>query len=101
MQFRLRIQPSLPHYDDGDAIKRFARHNGTTFEADTLEDATEHLRSLGLDVGHGLGLESSSSGYPSAGDAGFRIWHLTGKTSRRRLGNNCKIQQLRTPRKAA
>ena len=101
MQFRLRIQPSSPSYDDAPEIARFAKLNGTTFEAENYDEATIELRRLGLDANHGIGVQSSNSAYPDGGDRGVRVWHLTGAKSRRRLGNNCKLQQLRAVRRAA
>lgn len=95
--FRLRIEASSPHYDDAAAIAAHRNLNGHTFTAEDYDDATRKLRALGLDAGHGLGIRASDSAYPEAEDKGFRVWHLTG-TSRRRLGNNCKIQQIRTPK---
>lgn len=95
MLFRLRIEASLPSYDDAAQIARFAALNGQTFEAATYDEATAHLRGLGLDAGHGIGIDPSGWAYPTAADQGTKVWHLTGRDSRRRLGNNAKVQLLR------
>lgn len=101
MLFHLRIEASSPSYDDAALIARYAHLNGQQIEAADLTEATAKLIALGLNVGHGVGLENATWGYPTSADRGFKIWHLTDGQSRRRLGNNCKIAQLRTPKRAA
>lgn len=98
MKFRIRIEADSPHYDDAAEIARTRHLNGTEFEAADLHEATAKLRDLGLDCGHGVGIQTAQWAYPCTGDKGFKVWFLTGLHTRRRLGNACKVQQLRTPR---
>lgn len=95
IKLSIRIEASSPHFDDAALIAANRHLHDRVIEATDLADATRQLRALGLDVGHGVGLENASWGYPCAGDKGFKTWHLTDGATRRRLGNNCKVNQIR------